>query len=406
VSAPALAILGGRPAFAEPLYVGRPNIGDRAAFDARMADILGRRWLTNAGPVVLELEKRLAEFMGVRHCIAICNGTIALELAIRALDLTGEVILPSATFVATAHALQWQQITPVFCDIDPETHNMDPAAVRACITPRTTGILGVHLWGRTCDVDALDAIADEHGLELIYDAAHAFACSKGPRLVGGFGRCEVFSFHATKVFNTFEGGAITTNDDALAAKLRLMKNFGFAGFDNVVSIGTNGKMTEVCAAMGLVNLDSLGTFVAANRRNYGVYREALAGVPGLRVVPYDEADRPNWHYVVVDVDEAAAGISRDALVRALHAENVIARRYFFPGCHRMAPYSTLYPDAGRRLPNTERVLTRIMSLPNGTALSAEAAARVAALVRRIVAEGPAVRAAVARTDAAPAGAPR
>ena len=395
-----LAVLGGTPAFAEALHVGRPNIGSRAGFESKLGEILDRRWLTNAGPVVQELEKKLAAFLGVRHCIAICNGTVALELAIRALGLTGEVLLPSATFVATAHSLQWQQITPVFCDVDPATHDIDPKAAAARITPRTTGIIGVHLWGRPCDVEGLEALAREHDLALMFDAAHAFGCSHRGRMIGGFGRCEVFSFHATKVFNTFEGGAIATNDDALAAKLRLMKNFGFAGFDNVVSIGVNGKMPEVCAAMGLVNLEALDGFVEANRRNHFAYREALAGVPGLAPMEYDAKERCNWHYFVVDVDEARAGLSRDEIVRALQAENVLARRYFFPGCHRMAPYATLYPDAARHLPHTERLLARILSLPNGTAVSEETARSVAALVRRIVAEAPAVRRALRERDAA------
>lgn len=389
-----LAILGGTPAFAEPLHVGRPNIGDREKFRARMDEILDRRWLTNAGPVVLEFEDRLRDYLGVRHCIPVCNGTIALELAIRALELTGEVIVPSSTFVATAHALQWQEITPAFVDIDAATFNIDPAAVEARITPYTTGIIGVHLWGRPCNVPALEEIAARHGLALLFDAAHAFGCTLGGRRVGGFGNAEVFSFHATKVFNTFEGGAIATNDDKLAAKLRLMKNFGFAGFDNVVSVGTNGKMTEACAAMGLVNLESLDAFIAANRRNYGVYREELARIPGTSAIPYDASESCNWQYVVVVLDELRLGISRDALVKALHAENVIARRYFFPGAHRMAPYSAIYPDVGRELPVTERMLSRIVSLPNGTAVSADTARRVVDVIARIVENAPAVMAAV------------
>jgi len=399
VTAPTLCVLGGRPAFAEPLHVGRPNIGDRKRFEGLLAEVFDRRWLTNAGPAVKELETRLAAFLGVKHCVAICNGTVALELAIRALDLAGEVIVPSATFVATAHALQWQKIAPVFCDVDPRTHNIDPAAAAALITPRTTGIIGVHLWGRPCDVDALQSLADERGLALLFDAAHAFGCTHRGRSIGGFGRATVFSFHATKVFNTFEGGAIATDDDALAAKLRLMKNFGFSGYDNVVSIGVNVKMPEVCAAMGLVNLEDLDSFIGANRRNYGVYREALAGAPGLSVAVYDERERCNFHYVVVEVDEARAGISRDEIVRALHAENVLARRYFHPGCHRMAPYATSYPEARLRLPHTERLLSGVMSLPNGTAVAADVALRVAELVRRIVEEAAAVRRALVARDA-------
>ena len=252
-----LAIFGGSPAFDETLHVGRPNIGDRARLLARIDDMLDRRWLTNRGPFVQELETKLAALLGVRHVVAICNGTVALEIAARALGLTGEVIVPAFTFVATAHALQWQEITPVFCDVDPATHLLDPARVEAMITPRTSGIVGVHVWGQACNVEALAEIAQRRGLRLIYDAAHAFACSHGGQMIGNFGDAEVFSFHGTKFFNTFEGGAVATNDDDLAQRIRLMTNFGFTGFDTVVTIGINGKMSEVSAAMGLTGLESL-----------------------------------------------------------------------------------------------------------------------------------------------------
>jgi len=251
-----LAIWGNSSAFAKPLYVGRPNIGDRARLHERIDDMLDRRWLTNDGIYVQEFERRVADMLGVRHCIAMCNGTVALEIAIRATGLKGEVIVPSFTFIATAHALQWQEITPVFCDIDLETGNIDPARVEELITPRTTGIIGVHLWGRPCKIEALEEIAQRHGLVLLFDAAHAFACSHRGEMIGRFGNAEVFSFHATKFINAFEGGAVATNDDDLAGNIRLMKNFGFAGFDNVIYIGTNGKMTEVCAAMGLTSIES------------------------------------------------------------------------------------------------------------------------------------------------------
>ena len=212
-----LRIFGGTPAFSEKLHVGRPNIGNRGRLLERINDILDKRWLTNAGPYVQELEQRVAEIAGTRHCIAMCNGTVALEIAIRASGLRGEVIVPSMTFVATAHALQWQEITPVFCDIDPQTYNLDPHSVEKMITPRTTGIIGVHLFGRPCDIEALDRIARQHNLKLLYDAAHALGCSYHGRPIGSFGDAEMFSFHATKFLNTFEGGAIVTNDDGLAA---------------------------------------------------------------------------------------------------------------------------------------------------------------------------------------------
>lgn len=333
-------------------------------------EMFDRCRLSNNGPLVKELERRITEYLGVKHCVAMCNGTIALEIAIRALKLAGEVIVPAYTFIATAHALQWQGIRPVFADIDPRTHNLDPEAVRRMITPRTTGIIGVHLWGRAAPVVELQAIADEHGLALMYDAAHAFACSHGGRMIGNFGRCEVLSFHATKFFNTFEGGAVVTNEDELAETMRLMCNFGFKGYDNVIYPGTNGKMTEICAAMGLVNLNAMDDVIAVNKCNHIAYREALARIPGLTLLEFDVHERNNYQYVVVEVGPECP-VDRDDLVAALHAENVIARKYFWPGCHRMEPYRTLYPEAGRDLPRTEEVAGRVIVLPTGTAVEPE-----------------------------------
>ncbi|GAB3753600.1 DegT/DnrJ/EryC1/StrS family aminotransferase [Lysobacter olei] len=355
-------------------------MGDREALLRYTADIYDRRWLTNNGPLVQELEARIAAMLGVRHCVAMCNGTIALEIAIRALGLEGEVIVPSYTFVATAHALHWQAITPVFADIDTATHNLDPEAVRRMITPRTSGIVGVHLWGRPAPVEALQAIADEHGLELMFDAAHGFACSDHGRKIGGFGRCEVLSFHATKVFNTFEGGAVVTNDDDLAETMRLMRNFGFKGYDNVIHPGTNGKMPEINAAMGLVNLDALPAFVEANQRNHAAYGAALAGLDGVRLLQYDPANDPNYHYVVLEIDSSFAA-SRDDVVAALQAENILARKYFWPGCHRMQPYRDLYPHAGLLLPHTESVAASVVVLPSGQSLPEGATATTAAVLR-------------------------
>lgn len=374
-----LAINGAPPAFAEPLHVGRPNIGERASFLRRVEDMLDRRWLSNNGPFVQELEAKIAQRMDVRHCVAMCNGTVALEIAIRALGLTGEVIIPSYTFIATAHALHWQEITPVFADVDPATHNLDPASVERMITPRTSGIIGVHLWGRAAPHDALQALADRHGLKLMYDAAHAFGCTYRGRKIGNFGACEVLSFHATKFFNTFEGGAVVTNDDALADKMRLMRNFGFAGYDNVIYPGTNGKMVEVCAAMGLTNLEALDDIIAANARNYRVYAERFAQVKGLSLLRFDPAETNNYQYVVIELGEDFA-VSRDRLVEILHAENVLARKYFWPGCHGMKPYRELYPLARYVLENSERVAARVVVLPTGSAVSADDVAHIADLI--------------------------
>ena len=358
---------------------------------ARIDDLLDRRWLTNNGPYVQELEQRLAEFMGVKHCVTMCNATIALEIVIRALKLSGEVIVPSFTFIATAHALQWQEITPVFCDVDPHTHNLDPERVQQALTPRTSGIIGVHLWGRPCNVEALSETAEQHGLKLIFDAGHAFGCSHRGTMIGGFGDAEVFSFHATKFFNSFEGGAVVTNDDELAKKMRLMKNFGFAGYDNVVYLGTNGKMTEISAAMGLSSLESLDDFVDINRTNYEQYRRDLAAIPGLSLLEYDQGEKCNYQYVVVEVDESTTHISRDQLMDILWAENALVRRYFYPGCHRMEPYRTNFPDAGSLLPETEKLVERVLVLPTGTAVCTHEITKLCGIIKAVVSEGALIR---------------
>jgi dTDP-4-amino-4,6-dideoxygalactose transaminase len=297
------------------------------------------------------------------------------------------VIVPSFTFIATAHALQWQQIAPVFCDIDPATHNIDPRRVEELITPRTTGIIGVHVWGRACHIDALEEIADRRHLSLLFDAAHAFGCSYEGRVIGGFGKAEVFSFHATKFFNTFEGGAVTTNDDELAAKIRLMKNFGFAGYDQVIYIGTNGKMSEVSAAMGLTSMESLVDFIQTNQQNYDRYQEGLADVAGVQLISFAKAEKHNYQYIVLEIDEAKTGMSRDELVQVLHAENIIARRYFYPGCHRMEPYRSYYPHSGLMLPATERLAQRVMTLPTGTAVDANQISTICQIIKETIPRG-------------------
>lgn len=396
-----IAVFGGAPAFQEKLHVGRPNIGNRQRLIERINDLLDRRWLTNNGPFVQEFEQRIVDLVGVKHCIAMCNGTVALEIAVRAAELAGEVIVPSMTFVATAHALQWQQITPVFCDIDPKTHNLDPSQVERMITPRTTGIIGVHLWGRPCDVEVLSEIADRHNLKLMFDAAHAFGCSYKGQMIGNFGDAEVFSFHATKFFNTFEGGAVVTNDDELAARIRLMKNFGFAGYDNVIYIGTNGKMSEVSAAMGLTGLESVEEFIAVNYRNYKEYERELADTPGVQLLTYDETEKRNYQYIILEIDKTVTQISRDQLIAILHAENVLARRYFYPGCHQMEPYRSHFPHAGHLLPETEKLVNRVLSLPTGTAVETGEIGKVCQIIRFAVKRGAEIRRRLSRMQKRP-----
>jgi dTDP-4-amino-4,6-dideoxygalactose transaminase len=375
-----LAIFGGEPTSKEVLHVGRPNIGHRQKFEERVGSILDRKWLTNDGYYVKEFERYLAKFLGVKHCIAMCNATVALEIVIRGLDLKGEVIVPSFTFIATPNALHWQEITPVFCDIDPDTHNLNPQKVEQMITPRTTGIIGVHVWGRPCNIEKLTKIAKQYNLKLLFDSAHALGCTYQGRLIGNFGNAEVFSFHATKFVNSLEGGAVVTNDDDLAKKVRWMKNFGFSDYDRTDYIGINGKMNEISAAMGLTNLESMEEFININYRNYKQYKHKLTGIEGLKIIEFNSEEKYNHQYVVIEVDSSKTIITRDQLIKILHAENILARRYFYPGCHRMEPYRSYFPHAGLMLPETEKLAERVIILPTGTEVTTDQINRICNII--------------------------
>jgi dTDP-4-amino-4,6-dideoxygalactose transaminase len=242
----------------------------------------------------------------------------------------------------------------------------------------------VHVWGRACDTDALGEIAQRRSLKLLFDAAHAFACTVKGQPIGGSGDAEVFSFHGTKFFNTLEGGAVTTNDDALAHKIRLMKNFGFTNYDQTDYVGINGKMNEVSAAMGLTNLESLDEFIAINRQNYQLYQSYLAGLAGVSLITFDESEQYNYQYIVLEIDPDITGVTRDELVVILHAENILARRYFFPGCHQMEPYRSYFPHSGLLLPQTEKLTQRVLCLPTGTAIGKKEIEVICQIIRLVL----------------------
>ena len=366
------------------LHVGAPNLGDRELFDKLVDEIFERRWFTNSGQVEKEFEAKLCKFLGVKHCIPVCNATIGLQLACHALGLTGEVIVPAFTFVATPHAVQWAGAKPVFADVDLDTHTICPESVESLITKDTSAIVGVHVWGQHCDTDALDRIASKHNLKVMYDAAHAFACSQNGTMIGNFGQCEVFSFHATKFFNTFEGGAISTNDDALAEKIRQMKNFGFSAPGRVAHLGTNAKMSEISAAMGLSVFERLDQILAHNQTNYLLYRKLLDSIDGVCVFNYDHLTDSNWQYIVLEVDENQFGMSRDQLHEQLNSKNVRARKYFHPGCHEMDPYSSRCGFVDGQLSRTEALCKRVLCLPTGTAVSTSDVERVCETIKNAI----------------------
>lgn len=398
-----LAIFGGTPAFDHVLHVGRPNLPDRHRLQELIDGALDRRWLSNDGPLVRQFEASIAELLGVRNCVATCNATVALGLALRALGVTGEVAVPAFTFVATAHSVAWHGATPVFCDVGRESHNLDPELLGDLIGPSTAALMPVHLWGRGCDVDRIGEVAAGRGLPVIYDAAHALGCSVGGSMIGGFGAVEVFSFHATKFLNTFEGGALTTNDDSLAAELRLVRDFGFGDGDSVVHLGTNGKMNEISAAMGIASLERMPHFIEVNRCNYEHYRRMLGEIGGLKVVDYTPSESNNYQYIVVEVDADGAGLERDTLLRILWEENIRVRRYFYPGCHRSEPYCSDPRYQGLSLPSVEALARCVAVLPNGTAIAAGDVEAICHLLSFVVTNSRSIRRRLAVAGAYSAG---
>ncbi len=385
------ALLGGQPLFAEALVVGRPNMPERSSLLRRIEAVLDSGWLSNGGPLVNEFETELAKRLKVKHAVAVCNGTVALQVMAKACGLTGEVIVPSMTFVATPHAMQWIGLTPVFADINWDDHTLDPSSVERCITPRTSAILAVHLWGNSCRIEELQDIADRHGLRLLFDASHAFGCEFRGRPIANFGIAEAFSFHATKVMHAAEGGAIVTNDDKVADECRLMRNFGITDFTHIDSLGTNAKMNELCAAAGLTSLESIDDVLDHNHRNMLSYREMIDAVPGLRLAIPLQADRRNNQYAVVCVSEREFGLSRNELTQVLRSEGVFARSYFSPGCHNAAPYVSDRIHSPVALPVTDSLLQQVMQLPTGPTVTTENIQAIGELLLSIQRHAPILR---------------
>ena len=373
------ALNGGSPLFDKPLHVGQLYIPSRKKLERRIDTIYKSGWLTNNGPLVQELEERISEITDTTHCVSVANATLGLMLLARALDLKGEVILPSFTFVATAHAIHWQGAKTRFCDIDYNTHNLSPEKVFEALSDETAAILGVHIWGRPCAPEALHDISKQHRIPLIFDAAHAFGCVHGKTPIGSFGAAEVFSFHATKLMSCCEGGAITTNDAALAKELQDLRNFGFQGMDNVSGIGINAKLSEIQAAWGLSVLDELNMIVQQNKEMYFAYRDQLEGISGIRLIPLDEDCVTNYQYIVLEITDEFP-LSRDELLQLLRAENVLARRYFYPGIHQMLPYRGI-SDPPAMLENTERLTQQVLQLPTGRDCTIEAIAEICNLIK-------------------------
>ncbi len=362
------------------LYVTQPYLPPLEEFYPYLQAIWESKTLTNGGPMHQQLETELCAHLGVEHISLFANGTLALVTALQALRITGEVITTPFSFVAGAHSLHWNGITPVFVDIDPVTLNIDPRRIEAAITPKTTAIMPVHCYGNPCDVDAIQQIADNYNLRVIYDAAHAFGVTRNGASVLKAGDLSIMSFHATKVFNTFEGGAIVSPDEKTKLRIDQLKNFGFVDEVTVVAPGINGKMSEINAAFGLLQLKHVERAIARRREIDGLYRSLLAGLDGITCVAPTGQDASNCSYFPILVG-ADYGISRDELFDLMRQNDVVARRYFFPLISSFPVYRGLPSAAPENLPVAAERAAQVICLPIYPAMTDADAMRVATIIR-------------------------
>lgn len=365
----------------ENITVTSPLLPDLEKFHALLKEIWDSKWITNNGSFHKRLEAALAEYLKVPYVSLFTNGTLPLITALQALRVTGEVITTPYSFVATTHSLWWNGIKPVFVDIDPATGNLDPSRIEAAITPKTTAIMPVHVYGKPCDTEAIQAIADKYGLKVIYDAAHAFGVEVNGRSILEAGDMSTLSFHATKVYNTIEGGALVMHDAKTKQRIDYLKNFGFAGETEVVAPGINSKVDEMRAAYGLLNLRQVDDAIAARRKVAVAYREALRGVPGLRFFDDMPGVRHNYSYFPVFIDAEDYGMTRDELYFKMKEAGVLGRRYFYPLISEFSTYRSLPSAAKENLPQAHKMADTVICLPMHHTLSEEDILRVIDLVK-------------------------
>ena len=391
MAVPPLAVLSTKkPTFKNELAVGKPNTLDIEKALEYFRSSLESGNLTNNGPFVQKLEKDLSELLGVKYCICVANATLGLQLVLRA-ELGDpwergekiEVIVPAWTFVATAHAVEMAGYRCVFCDCDRDSHLISVDSLSRCIGPNTAAVIGVHLWGRGCDVVAMEKLCSSHEIPLLFDAAHAFNCQHEGKKIGGFGRAEVFSFHATKFFSSAEGGMITTNNERLAEKCRFLRNFGFLMTDRVVCLGSNAKLSELHAGLALANLNSLNDLMKRCSMVWHLYKQHLSSIPGVQLVGATGVhpnSTNNYQSVVCCLDNSDKfQLNRDEIVAVLRAENVRCRRYFVPGVQNMEPYKgRLHPHP---LPNTEKLSEICFQLPGGPSIKEEEIFQIVSILK-------------------------
>jgi len=353
------------------ITVTSPLLPDLQEFNLILQEIWDSKWITNNGSFHQKLETALAEYLKVPYISLFTNGTLPLLTALQALNITGEVITTPYSFVATTHSIWWNRCTPVFVDVDPSTGNMDPEKIEAAITPRTSAIMPVHVYGQPCNTKRIQEIADRHGLKVIYDAAHAFGVEAGGESILKAGDLSTLSFHATKVYNTIEGGAMVMHDAETKRQIDFLKNFGFAGETEVVGPGINSKMDEIRSAYGLLNLQRVDAAIEARQKVSLFYREVLRSVPGITVFEDTPGVRHNYSYFPILVNSEVYGMTRDELYFKMREKGVFGRRYFYPLISSFAPYRDLPSAAKDNLPNANKLADSVICLPMHHTLSQE-----------------------------------
>ncbi|MBP5364977.1 MAG: DegT/DnrJ/EryC1/StrS family aminotransferase [Bacteroidales bacterium] len=364
------------------ITVTSPLLPDLKEFEKYLEDIWNRKWITNNGYYHQQLEKALAEYLKVPYISLFTNGTLPLITALQALRITGEVITTPYSFVATTHSLWWNGIKPVFVDIEPETGNIDPAKIEAAITPKTTAIMPVHVYGKPCKTQEIQDIADKYGLKVIYDAAHAFGVEVDGKSILNEGDISTLSFHATKVFNTVEGGAMVMHDEKTKKRIDYLKNFGFAGETEVIAPGINSKMDEIRAAYGIINLKQVDAAIESRRQTAIKYRNALRNVDGITFFDDMPGVKHNYSYFPIFVDAEKYGMTRDELYFKMKERNVLGRRYFYPLISDFSTYRNLPSATKGNLPNAHKMADSVICLPMYAGLRDEDVERVVELIEK------------------------
>ncbi|MCD4744727.1 MAG: DegT/DnrJ/EryC1/StrS family aminotransferase [Bacteroidales bacterium] len=363
------------------IYVTQPSLPPLKEFVESLKEIWESMWLTNEGKFHKEFEKQLAEYLGVKYISLFANGTLALISALQVLRISGEVITTPYSFVATTHALWWNGIKPVFVDIEPDYCNLNHEKIEAAITSKTTAILPVHVYGNPCNVEKIQEIADIYGLKVIYDAAHAFGVEKNENSILNFGDLSILSFHATKTFNTIEGGAIICHDEKTKKRIDYLKNFGFANEITVVAPGINAKMNEVQAAYGLLQLKTFKDQIKSRQEITAIYRELLEGIDGISFLKDIEGIKHNYAYFPIFVDESKYHQSRDDLFFKLEKQNVYSRRYFYPLISEFPPYRGLPSAKPANLPVAEKIAKQVICLPIYPNLANETVVKIVDIIK-------------------------